>query len=244
MYLKKPSDKLDQLAKPTFRSRYAYTPFDWSRKEWRTDGHSRIYRQTAEDLAPLRGCACLFEWSKDLKLHNSKAFFTWDVSFIFQEVTDVDLQRAKYGEVTRTAKYVGMTLLSVTCFVFIGYYFIRDPVAFVFAFGTGCPCCIICCPCIRKFTDKYLNVKKIIRDSMNRYMPGMIINDDGSFETYEPTGEELAIMEEILDEIMDWIQCSGRLVSGAELCQIVNDVMSTCCVKITISLFWRCLHSN
>ena len=38
---------------------------------------------------------------------------------------------------------------------------------------------------------------------MNRYMPGMIIKDDGSFETYEPTGEELAIMEEILDEIMD-----------------------------------------
>ena len=75
--------------------------------------------------------------------------------------------------------------------------------AFVFAFGTGCPCCIICCPCIRKFTDKYLNVKKIIKDSMNRYMPGMIIKDDGTFETYEPSGEELAIMEEILDEIMD-----------------------------------------
>ena len=32
--------ELDQLAKPTFRARYAHTPFG---TEWRTDGHSRIY---------------------------------------------------------------------------------------------------------------------------------------------------------------------------------------------------------
>ena len=122
--------------------------------------------------------------------------------YFLQEVTDKDLRRAKYGEFSNTAKYVGLTLLSVMCFVFLGYCFIRDPVAFVFAFGTGCPCCIICCPCIQKFTDKYLNVKKIIKDSMNRYMPGMIIKDDGTFDTYEPTPDELDIMAEIMDEIM------------------------------------------
>lgn len=38
---------------------------------------------------------------------------------------------------------------------------------------------------------------------MNRYMPGMIINDDGTFDTYEPTGEELAIMEEIMEEMLN-----------------------------------------
>ena len=32
---------LDQPAKPTFRSRYARTPFGHG-TEWRTDGHSRI----------------------------------------------------------------------------------------------------------------------------------------------------------------------------------------------------------
>ena len=31
---------IDQLAKLTFRSRYAHTPFG---TEWRTDGHRRIY---------------------------------------------------------------------------------------------------------------------------------------------------------------------------------------------------------
>ena len=40
---------LDQPAKPTFRSRYAHTPFGHG-TEWSTDGHSRIWATSWENL--------------------------------------------------------------------------------------------------------------------------------------------------------------------------------------------------
>ncbi|KAH3697925.1 hypothetical protein DPMN_085437 [Dreissena polymorpha] len=122
---------------------------------------------------------------------------------VWQAVSDDDLRKTNLMQYKHILKYVGMTLLSVVGFVFIGACFIRDPIACIFAFGTGCPCCIICCPCIRSFTDKYLNVKRLVRDSMNRYMPGVIVKDDGTLDYYEPTTEELEIMMEIMEEIMD-----------------------------------------
>ncbi|XP_052777724.1 uncharacterized protein LOC128215032 [Mya arenaria] len=121
---------------------------------------------------------------------------------VWDEVTDAELKQASYWKYRDIAKYAGTTLLSVACFAFLGICFIRDPVAFVFAFGTGCPCCLICCPCVRAFTDKFLNVKGLVKDSMNKYMPGVIVKEDGSLDHYEPTPEEVEILHELMEEIM------------------------------------------
>ena len=121
----------------------------------------------------------------------------------FQAVTDEDIAAGRSRGLTETAEYLGITLLSVAGFIFVGICFIRDPVACVFAFGTGCPCCLICCPCIRAFTDKYLDTKKLVRDSMNKYMPGVIVKEDGSMDFYEATSEEIEILHEIIEEIED-----------------------------------------
>lgn len=47
-------------------------------------------------------------------------------------------------------KYLVGTLTSVAIFSFIAYCFIKDPKGCIHAFGLGCPCCIVCLPCIRK----------------------------------------------------------------------------------------------
>lgn len=122
-------------------------------------------------------------------------------SNIWNEVTDEDLKKAKLNTYTEVAKYVGMTALSVLVFVTIGICFLRDPVGCIFAFGTGCPCCLLCCPCVRAFTDKYLNMKRIVREQMNKYMPGVIVNDDGTLDFYDPTPDELDLLLEIIDEL-------------------------------------------
>lgn len=119
----------------------------------------------------------------------------------WEAVTDDEVQQGKYRKYIKIAEYVGFTLLSVLGFVLIGYCFLRDPVACIFAFGTGCPCCLICCPCFRAFTDKYLDVKRLVKDSMNKYMPGVIVKEDGTLDYYEPTAEEVEILHEILEEI-------------------------------------------
>jgi len=121
---------------------------------------------------------------------------------VWDEVTDEDLKKASYSKYKDIAKFVGVTLLSVVGFTFLAICFIRDPVAFIFAFGTGCPCCLICCPCVRAFTDKYLDTKNLVKDSMNKYMPGVIMKDDGSLDFYEPTSEEIALLHELMDECM------------------------------------------
>lgn len=48
--------------------------------------------------------------------------------------------------------------------------------------------------------DKYTNVKQLVKDSMNRYMPGVIVKDDGTLDYYEPTTEEIEILMEIIEE--------------------------------------------
>ncbi|XP_060558059.1 uncharacterized protein LOC132718383 [Ruditapes philippinarum] len=119
---------------------------------------------------------------------------------IWEEVSDDEIRRAQLNTYKQAAEYAGWTLLSVAFFVFVGICFLRDPVACIFAFGTGCPCCLICCPCIRAFTDKYLDSKKIVREQTNKYMPGIIVNDDGTIDHYDPTPDELDALVELMSE--------------------------------------------
>ena len=120
-------------------------------------------------------------------------------------------QIARYGVI---GEYLGTTMLTTAGFIFIAVCFARDPMACIFAFGTGCPCCIICCPCIRKFTDKYLDPKKLVQDSMNKYMPGAIVNDDGTMDYYEPTFEEIEILMEIIEELSGQSMDQGSIMKS------------------------------
>lgn len=121
---------------------------------------------------------------------------------MLQEITDEDLQAGNLKRYREIAEFIGFTLLSSAGFIVIGLCFARDPVGFIFAFGTGCPCCIVLCPCIRRFTDKYLNIDKLVQGAMNTYMPGIVMKQDGSLDFYEPTMEEITILMEIIDELM------------------------------------------
>ncbi|XP_045184025.2 uncharacterized protein LOC123542303 [Mercenaria mercenaria] len=143
------------------------------------------------------------QWKNSLPGAN-KAETTEDTKpDVWEEVSDEELQKAQRHKYKQIAIYAGWTLLSVFFFVFVGICFLRDPVACIFAFGTGCPCCLICCPCVRAFTDKYLDTKKIMREQMNKYMPGVIVNDDGTLERYEPTPDELDTLAELIDELSE-----------------------------------------
>lgn len=99
-------------------------------------------------------------------------------------------------------KYLGGTLISVAIFSFIGYCFVKDPKGCIHAFGMGCPCCIVCLPCIRKCQEK-TDMEAVMKENMNRYMPGMVIYEDGTIEAYEVSPEEIDIVMEIVDIIKE-----------------------------------------
>lgn len=99
-------------------------------------------------------------------------------------------------------KYLGGTLTSVAIFSFIGYCFVKDPKGCIHAFGMGCPCCIVCLPCIRKCQEK-TDMEAVMKENMNRYMPGMIIHEDGTIDAYEVSPEEIDIVMEIVDIIKE-----------------------------------------
>ena len=46
-----------------------------------------------------------------------------------------------------------------------------------------------------------MDPKRLVRDSMNKYMPGVIVKEDGSMDYYEPTSEEIEILHELISEI-------------------------------------------
>ncbi|XP_061185435.1 uncharacterized protein LOC133193482 [Saccostrea echinata] len=116
---------------------------------------------------------------------------------------DVDGLNKKAGE--RQAdllRYLGMTLLSVAGFSFICYCFIKDPKRCIALFGTGCPCCIVCMPCIKWYEKRIrakIDVKAMMTENVNRYLPGCIIHDDGTIEAYEATQKEIDIAVEIIE---------------------------------------------
>ncbi|KAL3885060.1 hypothetical protein ACJMK2_025158 [Sinanodonta woodiana] len=122
---------------------------------------------------------------------------------VWEDVTDEDYGRIQREQYLQILKYVGITIGSVAGFSFLAYCFIRDPMAFIFSFGSCCPCCILCCPCIKTFVDKYMNPDKIVRDCMNKYMPGIIVRDDGTIDTYPITDEETKCLHAVIEEITD-----------------------------------------
>lgn len=46
-------------------------------------------------------------------------------------------------------------------------------------------------------------MEAVMKENMNRYMPGMVIHEDGSIEAYEVSLEEIDIVMEIVDIIKE-----------------------------------------
>ncbi|KAK3580134.1 hypothetical protein CHS0354_034075 [Potamilus streckersoni] len=147
--------------------------------------------------------ATLEQWKQDSYLGNEGEQSNNTVQTEWEEVTDEDYGRIQSQQYLQILKYVGITIGCVAGVSFLAYCFIRDPMAFIFSFGSCCPCCILCCPCIKKFVDKYMNPDKIVRDSMNKYMPGIIVREDGTIDTYPITAEETECLHAVIEEIMD-----------------------------------------
>lgn len=47
------------------------------------------------------------------------------------------------------------------------------------------------------------DMEAVMKENMNRYMPGMVIHEDGSIEAYEVSPEEIDIVMEIVDIIKE-----------------------------------------
>ncbi|XP_062620897.1 uncharacterized protein LOC134282508 [Saccostrea cucullata] len=124
-----------------------------------------------------------------------------------QVITDEDMEELnKKARESRfdLLKYLGMTLLSVAGFSFSCYCFMKDPKRCIALFGTGCPCCIVCLPCIKWYEKRIrakIDVKAMMTENVNRYLPGCIIHDDGTIEAYEATQKEIDIAVEIIEII-------------------------------------------
>ncbi|GFO20815.1 hypothetical protein PoB_004732000 [Plakobranchus ocellatus] len=118
----------------------------------------------------------------------------------FEVITEEDLLLADQELNRELLRYAGWTLFSVVLFLILVYCAVTDPRAFIVAFGTGMPCCLMF-PCIKslyKFTNPY----KIIQASVNKYVPGILQNDDGTLKTYEPSDEEIASLYELINEVV------------------------------------------
>uniref|UniRef100_A0A2C9LCL6 Uncharacterized protein n=1 Tax=Biomphalaria glabrata TaxID=6526 RepID=A0A2C9LCL6_BIOGL len=120
---------------------------------------------------------------------------------IFQVITDDDLYKADEHLTQEILCYAGYTFLAVLFFIFLIACFVFDPRAFVIAFGTGSPCCLLS-PCITSLY-KYTDPSQLIQASSNKYVPGIIVEDDGSLKSYEPSPEELEYLFELINEFME-----------------------------------------
>lgn len=47
------------------------------------------------------------------------------------------------------------------------------------------------------------DMEAVMKENMNRYMPGMVIYEDGTIEAYEVSPEEIDIVMEIVDIIKE-----------------------------------------
>ena len=115
-------------------------------------------------------------------------------------VSDADRKKAEQEKLRSILTYVGSTLLSVLLFSAIAFCFVKDPKSCILAFGTGCPCCILCLPCYFRLRERW-DPKKKMKENLNKYLPGMIIHEDGTIEAYDASPEELEIVADIIDEI-------------------------------------------
>ncbi|XP_046329917.2 uncharacterized protein LOC124113559 isoform X1 [Haliotis rufescens] len=124
----------------------------------------------------------------------------------FQVINQEEILRAKHLYMKNILTYVGITLGAVFLFVIIAFCFLVNPKQCIIAFGTGSPCCLIISPCILKCVEKFLDPGKIVQGQMNRYVPGVVIDETGKVaETYEPTPEELQALQELVEEVMEMV---------------------------------------
>ncbi|OWF51470.1 uncharacterized protein LOC110449110 isoform X2 [Mizuhopecten yessoensis] len=120
----------------------------------------------------------------------------------FQVISEADRDNARDAQTKTILIFTGSVLLTVLMFSGITFCFLRDPKACIVAFGTGCPCLLVVIPCVMKCLDKYLNPAKIVKENLNRYMPGVIIHEDGTIEKYDASPEEIECITEIVQEVM------------------------------------------
>ncbi|KAK3096057.1 hypothetical protein FSP39_022607 [Pinctada imbricata] len=120
----------------------------------------------------------------------------------FQIVSDEDRKKAEQEKIKKVLVYTAWTLASVFIFSFIAYCFVKNPKTCIVSFATGCPCCVLCAPLFNRLYEKY-NPKQLMKDNLNKYLPGVIIHEDGTQENYEPTPEEMEIVGDIFDELED-----------------------------------------
>ncbi|RUS75903.1 hypothetical protein EGW08_016336 [Elysia chlorotica] len=118
----------------------------------------------------------------------------------FEVINEEDLLKADQELNRELLRFAGWTLLSVVFFLILVYCAVSDPRAFVVAFATGMPCCLLC-PCVKNLY-KYTNPYKVIQDSVNTLVPGVLQNDDGTLKTYEPSDEEISSLYELVNELM------------------------------------------
>ncbi|CAG5116875.1 unnamed protein product, partial [Candidula unifasciata] len=115
-------------------------------------------------------------------------------------ITEEDLFKADEQLTKEILWYAGYTALTVVIFLVIVACFASDPRACIVAFGTGSPCCLLC-PCIKSLY-KYTDPAKLIQASINTYVPGILVEDDGSMQMYEPSAEETDLLFELINEFM------------------------------------------
>lgn len=119
----------------------------------------------------------------------------------FDVITNDDLYKADEHMTKEILWYAGYTALTVAIFLILVACFASDPRAFIIAFGTGSPCCLLS-PCVKNLY-KYTDPAKLIQMSINTYVPGLLVEDDGSMQMYEPSGEEIDLLYELINELIE-----------------------------------------
>lgn len=129
---------------------------------------------------------------------------TYNAILFSQVITADDKIKAQAQKAKTILLYVGTTVLSVVGFSLLAFCFIKDPLAFIIAFATGCPCFLIIIPCITSRVRKFQqNSEKLLKENVNMYMPGIIIHEDGTVEHYQTTPEEVEAVMDIIDELQE-----------------------------------------
>ena len=126
---------------------------------------------------------------------------------IFQEeVTDSDHAAASQAPTQAMLLRIGLALAGVVIFAVLAYCVAQDPMSFLYSLGMGIPCCFLCVGCCTRCFHNYLDPREIIKSQINKYMPGIIVNEDGTLEEYDISEEESDLMMQIfaaVKEVMD-----------------------------------------
>ncbi|XP_041367263.1 uncharacterized protein LOC121381908 isoform X2 [Gigantopelta aegis] len=173
---------------------------------------ARMRRNIRFDIARMRrnigfdmGDLANEEWELNYTTHSPELLNDSYPLHDFEVISQEEVLRAKHLYIKKVLMYVGITIASVFVFTVIAIFFITDPKSCILAFATGSPCCLVLSPCIVKGLSQFLNPGQVVRDQMNTYLPGMLIDRDGNIELYEITPGEIEAVQVMINDVIDFV---------------------------------------